>query len=663
MRSLRPRARGSMNSNASTPGALRLRFSPLIWLGVLFVGIAFLIRLMLLVKTGADVPHEPLKWLYIFGVGLAYDLLTFVYFAWPMVLFLWLMPRRAYLSGPGRTVFMVLCFVLLYALLFIGASELIFWNEFGARFNFIAVDYLVYTHEVVGNIQESYPVVRWILMLFVLGVVVFALTRRFVRPRDSGSTFVGRTAVAFVWLLLTVAGTWAIDASMKDRSENNYVNELAGDGIYQFFAAFRNNELDYAKYYKSMPTDDAFRVMREQLQTPDARFVSSDPRDLTRVITNPGPEKHLNVVLITVESLSGEYMKSLGNTQDNITPNLDALAEKSLFFTQMYATGTRTVRGLEALTLSVPPTPGESIIKRPDNENLFSLADVFNERGYESEFIYGGYGYFDNMNYFFDHNGYKSVDRTVIKKEDIHSENVWGVADEDLFTLVMQQADKAYAQNKPIFAQVMTTSNHRPFTFPEGRVDMPQHVRRAAVKYTDWAIADFLKRAATKPWFADTVFVIIADHCATSAGKTSLPVERYHIPLIIYSPKYIQPAKIDRVLSQIDVPPTLLGLLNFSYTSRFLGYDLFRLEPGRERAFISTYQELGYMHGNRLTSLIPRAAPKQVTADFNTGDTKPVAQVDQADVNAAIGYYQIASYMFSNGLMKYRVAGGEVAPK
>ena len=198
----------------------------------------------------------------------------------------------------------------------------------------------------------------------------------------------------------------------------------------------------------------------------------------------------------------------------------------------------------------------------------------------------------------------------------------------------------------------MTTSNHRPFTFPAGRVSLPQGSRRAAVQYTDWAIADFLKRAATKPWFDDTIFVITADHCATSAGKTSLPVDRYHIPLYIYSPKHVAPGRIDRLMSQIDIPPTLLGMLNFSYTSRFYGYDLFKLEPGRERAFLSTYQELGYLHGGQLASLIPRQPVKEMVPEEATGDAAPVAQTNEQNAKDAITYYQTAAYLFTNGLMK-----------
>ncbi|MET0937361.1 MAG: sulfatase-like hydrolase/transferase [Luteibacter sp.] len=641
-----------MRSDSPAPGALRQRFRPLMWFGVLFVAVAFLVRLILLARTGKDIPASIGSWLYVFGVGLAYDLVTFIYFAWPMVLVLWLLPRRAYLSRWGHRIFLGFCFVLTFAVLYLGAAELVFWGEFSARFNFIAVDYLVYTHEVVGNIQESYPIVTWSLLLLLATALVVFFSRRPLAARDPGSRFPGRTGVVGVWLVLTVAVSFAVTGDMKDRAANNYVNELAGNGIYQFFAAFRNNELDYAKYYPTMPNDEAFANLRKLVATPNATFTTDDPMDLTRTITADGQEHKLNVVLISVESLSGEYVEGLDvSSHRGLMPNLDALASKSLFFTQLYANGTRTVRGLEALALSVPPTPGESIVKRPGNENLFSLADVFNAKGYNSEFVYGGYGYFDNMNHFFGSNGYTAVDRNVIDSKDIHSENVWGVADEDLFTLVMKRMDASHAAGKPYFAHVMTTSNHRPYTFPEGRVSGKQGERNSAIRYTDWALADFLKRAATKPWFDDTVFIITADHCANSAGKTSLPVDKYHIPLYIYSPKHIPPGRIDRLMSQIDIPPTLLGLLNFSYTSRFYGYDLFKLEPGRERTFLSTYQELGYMHDGRLTSLIPRAPVKEMTPDLVTGDAT-VAPANPTDAKDAITYYQTAAYLFTHGLMK-----------
>lgn len=699
-------------SSAFTPTSpLRQRFRPLLWLAITFVAISFVTRVVLLIMSGHEVPHTPLNLLYAFGVGFGYDLITYIYVAWPLVLFLWLVPTRrasvsglgqwllwllalalvyalclgvlyalyrahlgmtwplvvlfllvlpipgfAYVSRGGQWALYGLALVLLYGLLFVAASELVFWNEFSVRFNFIAVDYLVYTTEVIGNIRESYPIGRWLALLVVGALVVFAIGRRGLRAHDDGSRFWQRGRIVLLWLVLTVVSLAAVNGGMKDRTDNNYVNELAGNGIYQFFNAFRSSHLDYAKFYRTLPDDQAFRLVREGLKTPDATYISEDPHDLTRAIRRVGPERHLNVVLISVESLSGDYLGTFGS-KENITPYLDSLVSQSLFFDNLYANGTRTVRGLEALSLSVPPTPGDSLLKEHNNENLLSLANIFNDRGYQSDFVYGGYGEFDNMNYFFGHNGYRTVDRRDIPKgATIHSENVWGVADEDLYTLALKQMDDAHAAGKPFFLHIMTTSNHRPYTFPAGRVSQANQTRAGAVAYTDWSIGDFIKRARAKSYFDDTVFVITADHCASSAGKTSVPINRYHVPLWIYAPKHIQPQRVERLMGQVDIAPTVLGLLNFSYRSRFFGYDLFQLEPGRERAFPATYEKLGYLHNDVLTVLEPQRKLEQMKPDYATGDASPINPQNESQIDQAIAYYQVASELFRHGGLARRPA-------
>jgi phosphoglycerol transferase MdoB-like AlkP superfamily enzyme len=121
------------------------------------------------------------------------------------------------------------------------------------------------------------------------------------------------------------------------------------------------------------------------------------------------------------------------------------------------------------------------------------------------------------MHDFFGGNGYTVIDRNQLASADIHYENIWGVADEDLFTLSLRELDKRAAAGRPFFAHIMTTSNRRPFTYPAGRVALaPATGRDGAVQYTDWAIGDFVDRARAKPWFDNTLFVIVADHCAVT---------------------------------------------------------------------------------------------------------------------------------------------------
>jgi phosphoglycerol transferase MdoB-like AlkP superfamily enzyme len=573
-----------------------------------------------------------------------------IYFIARLVIFSFLMFKTAAFRKKWRTyVLYVDFFILIFLLLFNAASEWFFWEEFSTRYNFIAVDYLVYTNEVIGNIQESYPIPLIILSVAILTTGVFLLVRPLLRNSVyAPSSFYLRTLITCCLLSVSAISYFTVKEEWKNFSKNEYANELAGNGIFEFGSAYWHNELDFFKFYKTLPDQEAFSLVRNALAAPNARFTSNDTFSLERQITYPQPEMHYNVVLISVESLSASFMKYYGSTR-NITPCLDSLASKSLFFTNLYASGTRTVKGLEALSLAIPPTPGQSIVKRPDNENLFTLGSVFASKGYIAQYIYGGYGYFDNMNYFFSHNNYQVIDREALKDNEITYQNIWGVADEDLFTLAERTLDSNYKLGKPFFSQIMTVSNHRPFTYPDGRIDIPSksQSREGAVKYTDYAINRFIKEASARPWFDSTIFIIVADHCASSAGSVELPVKAYHIPLLMYAPKILQPQVVSRLMSQIDIAPTVLGLLKFSYRSKFLGQDIFTLPEGKENAFISTYQSLGFLYGNKLIIQSPVRKVKEYEPDFATGAATEVPLNDSL-AKEAIAYYQVASWLLKH---------------
>jgi membrane-anchored protein YejM (alkaline phosphatase superfamily) len=215
----------------------------------------------------------------------------------------------------------------------------------------------------------------------------------------------------------------------------------------------------------------------------------------------------------------------------------------------------------------------------------------------------------------------------------------------------LRELDKRAAAGKPFFAHIMTTSNHRPFTYPNGRVDIPSGTGRdGAVKYTDWAIGDFIDRAKAKAWFDSTLFVIVADHCASSRGKTELPVERFHIPLIVYAPRQIQPQHVDQVASQIDVGPTVLALLGFSYQSRFFGQDILTAGARNPRALLANYQTVGYLQDDVLIELRPKGAYRIV--DVTSGKLLPLDAVTQRVLDRGVAYYQLASDAYRTGALK-----------
>ena len=237
------------------------------------------------------------------------------------------------------------------------------------------------------------------------------------------------------------------------------------------------------------------------------------------------------------------------------------------------------MRGLEAITASFPPIPTVSILRRRGNQGIATWGQVMNELGYRSSFLYGGYGYFDDMNSFFAGNGFQVLDRTDI--ENVRFENVWGVSDEDLFDRAIQHYDEQYASGKPFFSIIMTTSNHKPYTFRPGLeqegIKPEGGGRQSGVRYADYALAYFLREAAKQPWFDNTVFVVVADHGARVYGKAEIPLETYEIPLMIYSPKHLAPRQVDTLMTQIDIAPTVLGLLG----SAVRGAVLRRGHPAR----------------------------------------------------------------------------------
>jgi phosphoglycerol transferase MdoB-like AlkP superfamily enzyme len=603
----------------------------------------------------AQVISWDLSLLAAFGWGLIYDIGAASWLAIPFILLQTVLPRHFFEHLYGRLVMHTILFIFLYSMLFCLAAEWVFWDEFGARFNFIAVDYLVYTHEVIDNIIESYPIPLLLSGIAVLSLASHITIWRTGLPANWAANSATPAGNRYKFGALTCAGAIGVGLILSQNwlsdFANNYNRELGKNGLWSLFAAFKENELDFNQFFPTIPVDKAFQFMRGELVEDGSVLLRPKERDTLRFYSKEGPELKLNIIQITVESLSAEFLDSSG-PYANLTPNLSALEQKSLVFDNFYATGTRTDRGMEALTLSLPPTPGRSLVKRPNNERLFTLGSIFRLKGYETAFLYSGFGYFDNMNYFFGNNGYKVIDRNAVSRDDVTFANVWGACDEDLYRWTMREADAVHAKGKPFHFFVMTTSNHRPFTFPDGRIDLPSKTseRRGGIKYSDYAIGKFIRDASSKPWFNHTVFVIVADHCASSAGKTELPVENYHIPLIIYAPGGQLPTgHIKTISSQIDYAPTLLGLLNWSYPSRFFGHDVRSIPPNEGDAIIGNYQKLGHIEEGKFVIL--KTVRKNIAYSYDFASRSMInIPLDAEPITETISYYQVASYLYKHGL-------------
>lgn len=625
------------------------------YVAVITLLIWLLLRLVLWVDVGVQQLSIP-QFIQTLALGSWFDLNVLAFLTAPLLFISALVPNKWRNKPWLNTLRWIVLWFIVFSLVFGAVSEVIFWQEFTTRFNFIAVDYLIYTHEVIGNIRESYPVPLIVLIIALTALSIVLTSRRFVLFNNNPVSVKQKFGLLLLAVALPLLSFKLANVDQMEFSKNAYANELSGNGLFSFSAAARRNELDYDKFYKTIPQAEAINVLKAAGtdRKPITETLVDEGDNTEHKMTELGPFKRRpkNVILISVESLSAEYLGTYGS-KENLTPVLDKLAKESLVFDKLFATGTRTVRGLDALSIAIPPIPGQAVVHRPDNEHLATIGEFLEDQNYSTFFIYGGYGVFDNMNAYFKGNDYKVIDRTDFDKSTIQAENVWGVDDESLFKNSIKVFDDNVKTDKPFFAHIMTTSNHRPFTFPANKIDLPQGKREGAVKYTDYAIGQFIDQAKTKPWFKDTLFVIVADHCASVAGKTKLPVAKYHIPLFFYAPDLLPAGHYSRIASQIDIVPTLLDVLGLKGEDHFYGQSMFEAaaEKQPERAFISNYQQLGYYKNNMLIALSPKKKAEAYKIDPLTFDETPTNLDDQL-LNEAIAYYQTAARAYKHGDLK-----------
>lgn len=649
----------------------RSRFALLGGFITFYLAFAFIVRLILLIQTPLNFSENIAGVLFSFATGFLFDLCVSLSFAGVYVLYLLVFPSKFAGSKVDKILTWFILGLTVFVALFAFAAEFPFWDEFKSRFNFIAVDYLIYTYEVVANINQSYPIPLIVCgLLIALFLIVFLSDKlkltKFTFTDKPG--FVRRLTVCGSLILLGSGLLVTLTNKTAEKNQNVYLNEIGKNGVFSFFSALKSNELDYHQFYRTMPEKNAYTLLKKELLQKDNQYTDATLTNITRHVTGT-QEGRPNIILICIESFSADFLKAFGN-KESLTPNYEGLAERGLFFTNMFATGTRTVRGMEALTLCVPPTPGNSIVRRSDNDHLASDATILRAKNYNLDFIYGGDGYFDNMNAFFGGQCFTIVDRNRgnplpenihtprigIEDSEVTFENAWGICDEDIYRKTLKISDQNSKTGKPFFEFIMTTSNHKPYTFPAKSLNAPQGSRESAVKYTDYALGKFMAEAAKKSWFAHTVFVVVADHCANSAGKWEINTEKHHIPALIFG-HGITPRKVNKLASQIDLMPTLFSMLGWSYDNAMFGKNILKMKPDEERALIGNYRTLGLLKNNIFTQINDRHQLQQFSYDSVSRKLSgPVAAADADLANLTVAYYQTASDRFSKGLMKEKSA-------
>ncbi|CFN86107.1 sulfatase [Bordetella pertussis] len=515
---------------------------------------------------------------------------------------------------------------MLFVLLEVSTPQFI--AEYDTRPNRLYFEYLVHPREVASMLWEGYKGVL-LASFVVLVLAAWLAVRLFPTGRQDGfmkwwkRPFVTLAVLAVV--VLAARGTLQhrpINASMVAFSSDAMVNTLPLNSLGNVLdAAYRmQDERSSAALYPPMKTEEMNRIVRAAagLEDPplDARYPS-----LHKQTATVRRDKPLNLVIILQESLGAQYVGSLGGR--DLTPQLDRLAKDGWMFNRAYATGTRSVRGLEAVTAGFLPTVAEAVLKLPRSQTgFFTLADLLGRHGFHSRFIYGGEAHFDNMRGFFLGNGFNEV---IARQSFVDPVFVgsWGASDEDMFNQLdrLLRAD----DGKSTFTLAFSVSNHSPWEYPAGRIEPvgdPASVDNT-VRYADWAMGQFFDKARKAPYWDNTVFLVIADHDSRVYGANLVPVRHFQIPALILGGT-VPPRSDDRIVSQIDMGPTLLSLIGLDNVNPMLGSDLTQRDPNR--AIMQYGDNFGYLKGDSLLVIEPGKDPREYryTAAASMRDEKYV---------------------------------------
>lgn len=601
------------------------------------------------------------------AAGAVYDLLVALWLALPPMLYLVVAPRRGYGRPTHRFVRRAWLAAALFGALFVAAAEVVFFGEFDGRFNFVAVDYLIYPTEVVTNIWQSYPVVPVLVALAcVTAALMWALRPVLARlDRADGPTLRGRLlaggAYAAALATLVVVARPGLARVSADRD----LNELAANGYYTFWQALRGQDAPYDGLYATEPDSTALSRLRRLVAMDGDAPVARAASPTERVVGAAVAPRRLNVVLVLEESFGSEFVGTLQpGSEASATPSFDSLAAEGTLLTRAYSTGNRTIRALEATTASLPPLPGISIVRRPQSVGLYTLPSVLRSRGYSTAFIYGGRALFDGMGEYMRNNGVENVVEQGSFPRGTFA-TAWGVADEAIFDRALVELDSLHDTGRPFYAMVLTVSNHKPYTYPTGRIaeDPAAHSRIHAVKYADWALGRFIRQARTHAFFDSTLFVLMGDHGARVYGAAEIPLPSYEVPILLYGPSLVPAGeRLSTLASSLDIPPTVMGILGGAYDSRFFGRDVLADTAGGGRALMTHNSELALMRGSRMAVLGLRGTSTVYDLD-GSGGMREIAELsdrDRAMVREAVAYYQGADHLYRSGGQAFMAAPGAV---
>lgn len=625
---------------------------PLFHFLLIGLSITTLSRFFLFILFEERVVETPSYW-FIFPIGLRMDLILLCYILFIPFALVCLLPDT--FLNKIRVFFTVYFVLFLSLILFLELATPNFIGQYDTRPNQLFIQYLIYPKEVFQMLYKGFLLSVIVTFLLIVGFIYILIKRRKklfgIVPVSYKTKLALFPLIAFLLFFgarSSLTSKRPINSSNAIFSSDQLTNCLGLNSFYTVaFALYSmKNEGNCDKIYGKMNSTEAISRVKKYMNVNNSDFVDKESPLLHIQHSDTLVENPYNVVIILEESLGAEYVGCLNGLP--LTPEFDKLTKEGLLFTNLYSTGTRSVRGIEAVVTGFLPSPSESVVKLSNSQtDFYTIASLLKSKGYDTSFIYGGMDNFDNMGAFFNGNGFDHlIDEEKFDTKVSVFQGTWGWSDED----VLKKANTYFIslKSKPFVSLVFTSSNHEPFEYPEGRIklfDKQKNTVNNAIKYADYSIGNFFEMAKKEAYYKNTIFVIIADHNTRTYGKHLVPIHKFHIPALIIGPNFPKGEKYTKLCSQIDIQPTFLSKIGMNLYTPMPGRNLFLLpESTKGRAMMQFNDINAFRVGNQVIIMQPYKDPLQFKVEKDTIFT-PVA-LNKELAEDALANVITASYLY-----------------
>ena len=558
-----------------------------LYIYLLVISIFTVFRIMLFI-TNAELVNtiEEDKWLNIFLsfiTGIRFDIVISGYvLLLPFLIFSVLFSAKISSNIVMKILFYYI-FIMFTIAFTISAIDIPYFNQFFARLSISALQWVDSPAFVFKMIIQEPRYWLIIIPFLILIVIFFVLLKKiFTNFQFNRNNYF--TSGIFLKIILSLLFAGIMFIGIRGRlqkkspirvgtayfSKNSFINKAGLNPVFTFLRSYIDTF--NPKNDKTKLIDNKFAIKEVQKYFNITEIDKNNPI-ARKIIPDTVATNKKNVVIVIMESMSAAKMTRYGNP-NNLTPFLDSLANNSYSFDNFYSAGIHTFNGIHSTLFSYPALFRQHPMTGIDMLKYNGIANVLKKHDYSSIYFTTHDGQFDNVEGFMTANDYDEV----VSQANFPSDKIkstLGVSDDYLFEFAIPKLNNLNNKGKPFIAALMTASDHGPYIVPEYFKPKSKDLKKQIVEYADWSLRKFLNMASKQKWYDNTIFVFVADHGASMNAIYEMPLNYNHIPLIIYTPN-IKARKIKNFGGQIDIFPTVMGLLNLPYTNNTMGIDLLK---------------------------------------------------------------------------------------